>query len=70
MKSNATKSFKAGKITREERDLAHNRSKLLQEELKDYMEHYRSKIKQLKVQGDREEGEPIFLMTQKKCCKS
>ena len=40
MKSNATKSFKAGKITGEERDFAHNRSNLLQKEIKDYMKHY------------------------------
>ena len=35
MKSNAIKAFKAGKITREERDLAHNRSNLLQKEIRD-----------------------------------
>ena len=40
MKSNATKKFKAGKITGEERDLDHNRSNLLQREIKDYMKHY------------------------------
>ena len=33
MKSNATKKFKAGKITGEERDLAHNSSNLLQKEI-------------------------------------
>ena len=48
MKSNATKRFKAGKITGEERDLAHNRSNLLQKEIKDYMKHYQSKLKSIK----------------------
>ena len=51
MKSNATKKFKAGKITGEERDLAHNRSNLLQKETKDYMKHYKSKIKTMKGSG-------------------
>ena len=71
MKSNATKRFKAGKITGEERDLAHNRSNLLQKEIKDYMKHYQSKLKSIKVQDqNKEEEEPIFLMMQKECCKS
>ena len=70
MKSNATKAFKAGKITGEERDLAHNRSNLLQKEIKDYMKHYQSKLKSTKGSGEnKEEEEPIFLMMQKECCK-
>ena len=44
MKSNATKAFNAGKITGEERDLAHNRSNLLQKEIKDYKKHYQFKL--------------------------
>ena len=45
MKSNATKSFKAGKITKEGKDLIHNNSNQLQEDIKDYIKHYKSKIK-------------------------
>ena len=55
MKSNATKSFKAGKITGEERDLAHNRSNLLQKGIKDYMKHYQSKLKSIKGSGRKSE---------------
>ena len=44
MKSNATKAFNAGKITGEERNLAHNRSNLLQKEIKDYKKHYEFKL--------------------------
>ena len=43
MKSNATKKFKAGKITAAERDLIHNDSDKLQKEIKDYQKHYRGK---------------------------
>ena len=48
MKSNATKSFNKGKITKEERDLIHNKSNQLQEEIKDYIKYYKSKIKTIK----------------------
>ena len=51
MKSNTTKKFKAVKITGEERDLAHNRSNLLEKEIKDYMKHYQSKLKSIKGSG-------------------
>ena len=40
IKSNATKAFEAGKITEEVRDQYHNRSNLLQVEIKDYKKHY------------------------------
>ena len=74
MKSNATKSFKAGKITGEERDLAHNRSNLLQKEIKDYMKHYQSKLKSIKGSGRKQRGQrgrgAYVLMMQKECCKS
>ena len=75
MKSNATKSFKDGKITGEERDLAHNRSNLLQKEIKDYMKHYQSKLKSIKGSGRKQRGQRgrgayFFLMMQKECCKS
>ena len=60
MKSNATKSFKAGKITGEERDLAHNRSSLLQKEIKDYMKHYQSKLKSIKGSGRKQRGRGAY----------
>ena len=56
MKSNATKSFKAGKITGEERDLVHNKSNLLQKEIKDYMKHYQSKLRSIKGSGRKQRG--------------
>ena len=59
MKSNATKAFKAGKITGEERDLAHNSSNLLQEKTKNYIAHYKSKIKTIKGSG-RQRGKRII----------
>ena len=71
MKSNATKRFKAGKITGEERDLAHNKSNLLQKEIKDYMKHYQSKLKSIKGSGRKRRGRgAYFLMMQKKCYKN
>ena len=51
MKSNATKKFKKGKITIEQRNLAHNRSNELQEDIRDYIAHYKSKIKTMKGSG-------------------
>ena len=69
--SNATKRFNKGQITQDEKSLIHNRSNLLQVEIKDYMKHYQKKLEQSKVQDEnKEEEEPIFLMMQKKCCKS
>ena len=56
IKSNATKDFKAGKITGEERDLAYNRSNLLQKEIKDYKKHYQSKIKTIKGSGRKQKS--------------
>ena len=44
IKSNATISFKFGKITREERDLAHKRSDKLQKEIKDYKNTIKEKL--------------------------
>ena len=80
MKSNVTKAFKGGKITGEERDLAHNRSNLLQKEIKDYLKHYQSKIKTIKGSGRKQRSNLLlrpqrgrgayFLMMQKKCYKS
>ena len=72
MKSNATRDFKAGKITGEERDLTHNRSNLLLKEFKDYIKHYKSKLKSIKGLGQKQRGRGayFFLMMQKECCKS
>ena len=72
-KSNATKALKAGKITAEQRDLIHKNVGKLEREIRDYRKHYESKLKVSKVQvfvEVREDEEPIFLMMQKKCCKS
>ena len=43
-KSNATRDFKAGKITPEQRNLIHDRSGKLQKEIKDYRKHYESQL--------------------------
>ena len=66
MKSNATKKFQAGKITGEERDLAHNRSNLLQKEIKDYMKHYQSKIKTVKGSGRKQRGRGAYFFNDAK----
>ena len=66
MKSNATKSFKAGKITGEERDIAHNRSNLLQKEIKDYMKHYQSKLKSIKGSGRKQRGRGAYFFNDAK----
>ena len=50
-KSNATKNFKAGKITEEQKNLDHNTSDKLQKEIKDYKEHYESKLRSIKGSG-------------------
>ena len=70
MKSNATKSFNKGKITKEERDLIHNNSNLLQEEIKDYIKHYQSKLKTIKGSGRQRGKGAYFLTMQKKCYKN
>ena len=66
MKSNATKAFKAGKITGEERDLAHNRSNLLQKEIKDYMKHNQSKLKSTKGSGRKQRGRGAYFFNDPK----
>ena len=60
IKSNATKSFKAGKITEEQRDLAHNSSDKFQKEIKDYKKHYQSKIKTIKGSGRKQRGRGAY----------
>ena len=66
MKSNATRAFRAGKITGEERDLAHNRSNLLQKEIKDYMKHYESKIGTFKGSGRKQRGRGAYFFNDAK----
>ena len=66
MKSNATKRFKAGKITGEERDLAHNRSNLLQKENKDYLKHYQSKLKSIKGSRRKRRGRRAYFFNDAK----
>ena len=66
MKSNATKSLKAGKITREQRDFAHNRSNQLQKEIKDYKKHYQSKIKTIKGSGRKQRGRGTYFFNDAK----
>ena len=46
MKSNATKDFKAGKITEEVRDLEHKKSDKFQIEIKDYINTINQNLKQ------------------------
>ena len=72
-KSNATRAYKAGKITAEQRDLIHKNVGKLEKEIRDYKNtiNQNSKVSKDLVFGeDKEDEEPIFLMMQKKCCKS
>ena len=66
IKSNATKAFEAGKITEEVRDQYHNRSNLLQVEIKDYMKHYRSKIGTIKGSGRKQRGRGAYFFNDAK----
>ena len=65
MKSNARKQFKKGQITREERDLAHNRSNELQGDIKDYIAYYKSKLKTMKGSG-RQRGRGAYFFNDAK----
>ena len=60
MKSHATIKFKKGKITGEERDLIHNRSNGLQEDIKDYIAHYQSKLKTMEGSGRKQRGRGAY----------
>ena len=51
MKSNATKDFKAGKITQEERKRINEMSDKSQKEIKDYMNYYKNRSKTIKGDG-------------------
>ena len=59
-KSHATIKFKKGKITGEERDLIHNRSNGLQEDIKDYIAHYQSKLKTMEGSGRKQRGRGAY----------
>ena len=50
-KSNATKDEKAGRISPEQKELIHDKSNKLQKEIKDYMRHYESQLKNIKGSG-------------------
>ena len=50
-KSNATKAFKAGKISEQERDLIHRNVGKLEKNIKDYKEYYQSQLKSMKGSG-------------------
>ena len=66
MKKKKKKSFKAGKITGEQRDFAHNRSNQLQKEIKDYKKHYQSKIKTIKGSGRKQRGRGAYFFNDAK----
>ena len=51
LKSNATKAYKAGKISEEQKNLDHNTSNKLQKEIKDYKKHNESKLRSIKGSG-------------------
>ena len=50
-KSNATRAYKAGKITAEQRNLIHENVGKLEKEIKDYRKHYESQLKNIKGSG-------------------
>ena len=50
-KSNATKDYKAGKITAEQKNLIHENVGKLEKEIRDYRKHYESKLYSIKGSG-------------------
>ena len=50
-KSNATKAYNAGKITAEQRNLIHENVGKREKDIKDYKEHYQSKLRSIKGSG-------------------
>ena len=50
-KSNATRAYKAGKITAEQKNLIHENVGKLEKEIKDYRKHYESKLYSIKGSG-------------------
>ena len=65
-KSNATKAFKAGKITREVRDQYHKESNELQAEIKDYIAYYKSELKTMKGSGRKQRGRGAYFFNDAK----
>ena len=60
------KKFKAGKITKEERNLTHNSSDKLQKEIKDYKKYYKNRIKSIKGSGSRQSGKGAYFFNDAK----
>ena len=50
-KSNATRAYKAGKITAEQRNLIYENVSNREKAIRDYREHYKSKLKSIKGSG-------------------
>ena len=50
-KSNATRAYKAGKMTAEQRNLIHKNVGKIEKEIKDYRKHYESKLRSIKGSG-------------------
>ena len=48
------------------RELAHNRSNLLQKEIKDYRKHYQSKLKSIKGSGRKQRGRGAYFFNDAK----
>ena len=59
-KSNATRAYKAGKITAEQRNLIYENVGKLEKEIKDYRKHYESQLKNIKGSGLQRGREAYF----------
>ena len=57
IKSNATRNFKAGKISEQERDLIRENVCKIEREIKAYREHYKAQLKNIKGSGIRKKTE-------------
>ena len=66
MKSNATKALRAGQITVGERSFIHNRSNILQKEIKDYKKHYQSISGTIKGSGRKQRGRGAYFFNDAK----
>ena len=58
--------FRFGKITEEERDLAHKRSDKLHKEIKDYKKHYQRKIITIIGSGRKQRGRGTYFFNDAK----
>ena len=70
MKSNATKSFKAGKISEADKQRIHNQSDKNRKEINDYVKHYKLKLKSFKGSGTQQGKGAYFLMIPSNCLKN